>query len=206
VGTTRSTQVEFTFPTREAAVAYAERQGLTFVIEGHDGAARVPDPRATNKPCVAQEHSSQRTLPANLSLARMQARRDPCNLSKTPDLKRALVNPAAVFRAPREIVDQPSFEHRLQSGTAHPLGLGRVSAAARERRGHAGRARVLASRRGQTRAPRPATSWSGAILLSSPGKPEARDAGRHKWGSHGADHSALLGEALFYFAVRLKIK
>jgi hypothetical protein len=116
VGTTRSTQVEFTFPTREAAVAYAERQGLTFVIEGHDSAARVPDPRATNKPCVA-EHSSQRTLPANLSLARMQARRDPCNLSKTPDLKRALVNHAAVFRAPREIVGQSSFEHRLQAGT-----------------------------------------------------------------------------------------
>jgi ETC complex I subunit conserved region len=109
-------QVELTFPTREAAVAYAERQGLTFVIEGHDSAARVPDPRATNKPCVA-EHSSQRTLPANLSLARMQARRDPCNLSKTPDLKRALVNHAAVFRAPREIVGQSSFEHRLQAGT-----------------------------------------------------------------------------------------
>jgi hypothetical protein len=76
-------QVKLTFPTREAAVAYAERQGLTFVIEGHDGAARAPDCRATNKPCVAQEHSSQRTLPANLSLARMQARRDPCNLSKS---------------------------------------------------------------------------------------------------------------------------
>jgi hypothetical protein len=96
-----------------------------------------------------------------LFLARMQARRDPCNLSKTPDLKRALVNPAAVFRASREIVDQSSFEHRLQAGTAHPLGLGRVSAAARERRGHAGRARVLASRRGQTRAPRPQRAGAG---------------------------------------------
>ena len=77
------TQVELTFPTREAAVAYAERQGLTFVIEGHDSAAGAPDRRATNKPCVAQERSTQRTLPANLSLARMQARRDPCNVSKT---------------------------------------------------------------------------------------------------------------------------
>src|SRR3977135_3504295 len=97
------TQVELTFPTREAAVAYAERQGLTFVIEGHDGAAHAPDRRATNKPRVAQEHSSQRALPANLSLARMQARRDPRNLSKTPNLARALVNPAAVFRAPRDV-------------------------------------------------------------------------------------------------------
>jgi hypothetical protein len=47
----------------------------------------------------------------------MQARRDPCNLWKTPDLKRALVNHAAVFRAPREIVGQSSFEDRLQAGT-----------------------------------------------------------------------------------------
>ena len=75
------TQVELTFPTREAAVAYAERQGLTFVIEGHDNVARAPDPRATNKPCVAHKHSSQ--LPANPSLAWLQARRDPCNVSKT---------------------------------------------------------------------------------------------------------------------------
>ena len=42
------TQVELTFPTREAAVAYAERQGLTLVIEGHDSAARAPERRAIN--------------------------------------------------------------------------------------------------------------------------------------------------------------
>jgi hypothetical protein len=75
-------QVELTFPTREAAVAYAERQGLTFVIEGHDSAARAPDRRATSKPSVAREHSSQRTSPANVPLAWMQARRDRCNLPK----------------------------------------------------------------------------------------------------------------------------
>jgi ETC complex I subunit conserved region len=77
------TQVELTFPTREAAVAYAERQGLTFVIEAHDGAAHAPDRCATNKPCVVQESSSQRTLPAHVSLAWLEARRDPCNLSKS---------------------------------------------------------------------------------------------------------------------------
>jgi ETC complex I subunit conserved region len=76
-------QVELTFPTREAAVAYAERQGLTFVIEGHDSAARTPDRRVTSKPCVAREHPSQRTLPANVPLAWMQAWRGPSNLPKT---------------------------------------------------------------------------------------------------------------------------
>jgi hypothetical protein len=76
------TQVKLTFPTREAAVAYAERQGLTFIIERNDSVAR--DRRATNKPRMAQEHSSLRAPPANLSLPRMSARRDPCNLSKTP--------------------------------------------------------------------------------------------------------------------------
>jgi ETC complex I subunit conserved region len=76
-------QVELTFPTHEAAVAYAERQGLTFVIEGHDSAVGSPERRATNKPRAAQEHSSQRTLPADVSSAWMRARRDPRNLPKT---------------------------------------------------------------------------------------------------------------------------
>jgi hypothetical protein len=57
------TQVALTFPTREAAVTYAERQGLTFVIEGHNSAACAPDRRATNTPRKAQEHSSQHALP-----------------------------------------------------------------------------------------------------------------------------------------------
>ena len=34
-------QVALTFPTREAAVAYAERQGLVYVVHGQDGADRA---------------------------------------------------------------------------------------------------------------------------------------------------------------------
>jgi hypothetical protein len=64
------TQVELTFPTRESAVAYAERQGLAYVAPGHDGIG---------------------------------------DLSGTPDLERALVNPAAAFRAPNEVVDHPDL-------------------------------------------------------------------------------------------------
>ena len=89
------TQVKLTFPTREAAVAYAERQGLTLVIEGHDSAARAPERRAISKPRMAQEQASRHALAANLSLPRMQARRDPCNMSKMPDLE---VLPMAMAR------------------------------------------------------------------------------------------------------------
>jgi hypothetical protein len=44
---------------------------------------------------MAQEHVSRHALAANLSLPRMQARRDPCNVSKMPDLE---VLPMAMTR------------------------------------------------------------------------------------------------------------
>lgn len=43
------TQVELAFPTREAAVGYAERQGLTFIVYGQDHARRAPRHRGTDE-------------------------------------------------------------------------------------------------------------------------------------------------------------
>ena len=37
------TQIELTFPTRAVATAYAERQGLTYVVEGHDADRAMAD-------------------------------------------------------------------------------------------------------------------------------------------------------------------
>src|SRR5690606_32895126 len=52
------TQVELTFPTRESAVAYAERQGLTFIVHGQDHARHgqdhacyAPRDRSTDEVC-----------------------------------------------------------------------------------------------------------------------------------------------------------
>jgi hypothetical protein len=68
-------QVELTFPTRDAAVAYAERQGLTFTVqsqdrEGHTGSAAVlPEtervchrPRAIQDRCAAQAVKNSLTV------------------------------------------------------------------------------------------------------------------------------------------------
>ena len=48
------TQVELTFPTREAAVGYAERQGLTFIVHGQDHARHAPRHRGTDEVCEEQ--------------------------------------------------------------------------------------------------------------------------------------------------------
>jgi hypothetical protein len=48
------TQVELTFPTREAAVGYAERQGLTFIVYGQDHARQAPRHRGTDEVCEEQ--------------------------------------------------------------------------------------------------------------------------------------------------------
>jgi hypothetical protein len=45
------TQVELTFPTREAAVGYAERQGLTVIVHGQDNARHAPRDRSTDEVC-----------------------------------------------------------------------------------------------------------------------------------------------------------
>ena len=48
------TQVELTFPTREAAVGYAERQGLTFIVHAQDHARHASRHRGTDEVCEEQ--------------------------------------------------------------------------------------------------------------------------------------------------------
>jgi hypothetical protein len=61
------TQVELTFPTREAAVGYAERQGLTFIVHGQDHARHAPRNRSTDKVC------EERARPVDTPLAFVRA-------------------------------------------------------------------------------------------------------------------------------------
>jgi hypothetical protein len=42
-------QVELTFPTRDAAVAYAKRQGLTFIVQSQDRDGHTPGHRNTDE-------------------------------------------------------------------------------------------------------------------------------------------------------------
>jgi hypothetical protein len=68
------TQVELTFPTRESAVAYAERQGLTFIVQGQDYARHGPDhARSAPRDRSTDEVCEERAPPVDTPLAFVRA-------------------------------------------------------------------------------------------------------------------------------------
>ena len=99
------TQVELTFPTAEAAIAYARRQGLTFVVHGMGelamtklGATSTSDRGDRNRPPGRPWRLEwvERTL--GLDTGRYPVGTD-----------RALVNPAACFASPDEVLRDPKL-------------------------------------------------------------------------------------------------
>ena len=99
------TQVELTFPTAEAAIAYARRQGLTCVVHGMGELAMAKlrarstsDRRDRNRPLVRPWRLEwvERTL--GLDTGRYPVGTD-----------RALVNPAACFASPDEVLRDPKL-------------------------------------------------------------------------------------------------
>ncbi|QEX23257.1 hypothetical protein FRZ61_31930 [Hypericibacter adhaerens] len=101
------TQVELTFPTREAAVGYAERQGLTFIVQGQDHAGHALRHSGTEEVYEEQARPVQQAPPHHRPITALRAPYGSCDRSGMPDLDRALINPAAVFRSPREVVEHP---------------------------------------------------------------------------------------------------
>lgn len=97
--------MELSFPTLDSAVAYAERQGLTYVVEGAAD-QRARDKQAEGRLAAERQAGIDDAAAAHLWLALAQARYGRCDLSATPDLERALLNPASVFAAPDEVVGQ----------------------------------------------------------------------------------------------------
>jgi hypothetical protein len=99
------TQVELTFPTVEAAIAYARRQGLTFVVHGMGkpamakfGATSTSNRRDRNRPPGRPWRLEwvERTL--GLDTGRYPVGTD-----------RALVNPSACFASPDEVLRDPKL-------------------------------------------------------------------------------------------------
>ncbi len=101
-------QVELTFPSREAAVAYAERQGLAYLVEERRGSGRAS--QSSHDPW---KDDPQQTLAfkdivsSYLPYVWLQAQHGRCEVFEIPDLETALVNPAAVFRSPNNVIDDP---------------------------------------------------------------------------------------------------
>ena len=101
-------QVKLTFPSREAAVAYAQRQGLNYVVEDRDAVA-APRPSAALKAAAQMNDTSNDVVTPNPAFAELQAQHRRSGATKIPDLERALVNPASVFRSPNEVVENPDL-------------------------------------------------------------------------------------------------
>jgi hypothetical protein len=98
------TQVELTFASRDEAVRYAEREGLTYRVEGEPMVSVEPQKKTPEKRREAAEQ-----LYAAAALASMEARYGLAAVERRPDFDRALVNPAAVFASPIEVVHDPSL-------------------------------------------------------------------------------------------------
>ncbi len=98
------TQIELTFPTREAAVAYAQRHRLAYVVEECCGCGVSQSSHDACKDDPQQTQAFKDILASYLSFAWQCGR---CDVFEIPDLERALVNPAAVFRSPNDVVDDP---------------------------------------------------------------------------------------------------
>lgn len=97
-------QVELSFPTLEAAQAYAERNGLTYRVEGRDVGKQV-------RSIVPHQPASEidDAFAGYLSLAWMQTQYGLGGPTGLIDLDRALLDPAAVFAQPNDVLSEPSL-------------------------------------------------------------------------------------------------
>lgn len=98
-------QVELSFPTLAAATAYAERNGLAYRVEGREADTQAPAPVVTREPTSKIDDA----LAGYLSLAWMQRQYRLGGPTGLIDLDRALLDPAAVFTEPSDVLADPSL-------------------------------------------------------------------------------------------------
>jgi hypothetical protein len=96
------TQLELTFETKEAAIAYAEREGLAYQVREEPVAATSAQCRESHEQSVAE-----RTVGAVVWLSWLHSRYGRCDAPGLPDLERAFINPAGVFGSPTDVVRHP---------------------------------------------------------------------------------------------------
>jgi hypothetical protein len=94
-------QVELTFPTREAAVAYAQRQGLAYVVEERCSSGGVSQSSHNAWKDDPQQNQAFKDIVASyLSFAWLQERYGRSDVFEIPDLERAFEHtPDEVRRA-----------------------------------------------------------------------------------------------------------
>jgi ETC complex I subunit conserved region len=104
---TLATQVELRFDSLDEAVGYAQRQGLSYRVQkepaGETSRHRTVDEGEPRDGASLKEAE----LGTIVWLTSLRSAYGRCDLSGMPELERALVNPAAVFAHPDDVVRHP---------------------------------------------------------------------------------------------------
>src|SRR5436190_17390772 len=109
-GTDTLSQVELDFPSAEAAIAYARRQGLDFVVQGLAEApqTRCPMP-AKSKPGSRDRMDAQVVRPCTRKFEWVERTLGVGATNNGIDFDLALTNPAAAFDEPERVVWRPQL-------------------------------------------------------------------------------------------------
>jgi NADH dehydrogenase ubiquinone Fe-S protein 4 len=111
-GTDTLSQLELDFPSAEAAVAYAKRQGLNFVVQGPAEATQDRCQTADkSKPCDPDQTAADNLRPCTRKLEWVERTLEARAANGGIDLDRALANPAAAFDEPARVVRQSKLAH-----------------------------------------------------------------------------------------------
>ncbi|HEV7326611.1 MULTISPECIES: NADH dehydrogenase ubiquinone Fe-S protein 4 [Bradyrhizobium] len=105
-------QVELDFPSAEAAVAYAKRQDLNFVVQGLAEAPQAQSPMAEKSKPGNPDHLAPRIIDRRPCTRRLEWVERALGVRATNDgidLDRALINPAVAFGEPERVVRHPQL-------------------------------------------------------------------------------------------------
>lgn len=109
-GTDTLSQVELDFPSAEAAIAYAKRQGINFVVQGLAEPPRAQCPTSEQpKPGDPDQPAAHDRRPRTRKLEWMERTLGIQATNDAIDLNRALTNPAAAFDEPERVVRHPQL-------------------------------------------------------------------------------------------------
>jgi hypothetical protein len=109
-GTDTLSQIELDFPSAEAAIIYAKRQGINFVVQGLAEPPRAQCP-TSNQPKSGDpdQLAAHDRRPRTHKLEWMERTLGIQATNDAIDLNRALTNPAAAFDEPERVVRHPQL-------------------------------------------------------------------------------------------------
>ncbi|ESZ32095.1 ETC complex I subunit region [Mesorhizobium sp. L2C067A000] len=98
------TQVELNFPTLEAAIRYAERQGLNYVVQAAPPASQA---KVTRQHASEEKQAFSDLVWQRLQLAWLQASHGYGAGAQAAHIQTALSEPETFYASPMEVVDDP---------------------------------------------------------------------------------------------------